>query len=199
MGLLIRKSYLLAVLLQTLRVTSKRRRKENVRQMLCYAQRYGDILKTGDATRLVNIQSDAVRRHAMEALCIYSKYTGRYDRWQEMRKRYSLKWTNGNESLQSLQRFFNADLNMESMLERIKEMVRLLPGFMSRIIKFAVLVGLRPSEVVESVKLINYTEPSQNTIMLSRNVLNITSFLISLLGLPRRHFYLLCRTKLYQM
>jgi hypothetical protein len=198
-GLLIRKSYLLAVLLQTLRVTSKRRRKENVRQMLCYAQRYGDILKTGDATRLVNIQSDAVRRHAMEALCIYSKYTGRYDRWQEMRKRYSLKWTNGNESLQSLQRFFNADLNMESMLERIKEMVRLLPGFMSRIIKFAVLVGLRPSEVVESVKLINYTEPSQNTIMLSRNVLNITSFLISLLGLPRRHFYLLCRTKLYQM
>ena len=167
--------------------------------MLCYAQRYGDILKTGDSTRLVNIQSDAVRHHAMEALCIYSKYTGCYDRWQEMRKRYSLKWTNGNESLQSLQRFFNADLNMESMLERIKEMVRLLPGFMSRIIKFAVLVGLRPSEVVESVKLINYTEPSQNTIMLSRNVLNITSFLISLLGLPRRHFYLLCRTKLYQM
>ncbi len=94
----------------------------------------------------------------MEALCIYSKYTGCYDRWQEMPKRYSLKWTNGNESLQSLQRFFNADLNMESMLERIKEMVRLLPGFMSRIIKFAVLVGLRPSEVVESVKLINYTE-----------------------------------------
>ncbi|MDQ3975396.1 MAG: hypothetical protein M3264_02620 [Thermoproteota archaeon] len=156
--MLIRKSYLLAVLLQTLRVTSKRRRKENVRQMLCYAQRYGDILKTGDSTRLVNIQSDAVRRHAMEALCIYSKYTGCYDRWQEMPKRYSLKWTNGNESLQSLQRFFNADLNMESMLERIKEMVRLLPGFMSRIIKFAVLVGLRPSEVVESVKLINYTE-----------------------------------------
>ena len=44
------------------------------------------------------------------------------------------------------------------MLERIKEMVRLLPGFMSRIIKFAVLVGLRPSEVVDSVKLINDTE-----------------------------------------
>jgi intergrase/recombinase len=47
---------------------------------------------------------------------------------------------------------------MDSMLERIKEMVRLLPGFMSRIIKFAVLIGLRPSEVVESVKLINDTE-----------------------------------------
>ena len=83
----------------------KTQKKRNARQMLCYAQRYGDILKTGDSTRLVNIQSDAVRRHAMEALCIYSKYTGRYDRWQEMRKRYSLKWTNGNESLHSLQRF----------------------------------------------------------------------------------------------
>jgi intergrase/recombinase len=40
------------------------------------------------------------------------------------------------------------------MLQRIKEMIRLLPLFMAQIIKFGCLVGLRASEVLESVRLL---------------------------------------------
>jgi intergrase/recombinase len=91
----------------------------------------------------------------MEALAAYAKYSGSYDKWCQIRKRYSLHWTNGDESLQSLQRFFNPGLTLDVMLQRIREMIRLLPPMMAQIVRFGCLVGLRPSEVVESIKLIN--------------------------------------------
>jgi intergrase/recombinase len=92
----------------------------------------------------------------MEALTAYAKYSGLYEEWCQIRKRYSLHWTNGDESLQSLQRFFNLDLTVDTMLQRIKEMVDKLPTtFMGKIVKFACLVGLRSSEVVESIRLLN--------------------------------------------
>lgn len=91
----------------------------------------------------------------MEALAAYAKYTGYYERWQEIRKRYSLHWTNGDESLQAFNRFFNSELDFDSMLQRIKEMSGIIPAYMGKIIKFACLIGLRPSEVVECVRLLN--------------------------------------------
>ena len=129
-------------------------KKRNIKQILCYAQRYHSVLEIGDATPLVNLSSGAVRRHAMEGLAAWSKYNGCYDRWQEIRKRYSLKWTDGNESLQSLQRFFNPDLSLDVMLQRIHLMIEKTPTWAGNTIKFACLVGLRPSEVLESVRLL---------------------------------------------
>jgi intergrase/recombinase len=75
-----------------------------------------------------------------------------------MRRHYNMKWTSGNESFQSMQRFFNPDLSLDVMLQAIKRMMHSLPPFMGQIVKFGVLVGLRPSELVESVKLINDKE-----------------------------------------
>ncbi len=69
-------------------------------------------------------------------------------------QRYNLKWTTGNESLTSLQRFFNLKTGLEYMLKRVKEMMRVLPDHTSAVIKFALLTGLRPSEAYESVRLI---------------------------------------------
>jgi hypothetical protein len=107
----------------------------------------------------------------MEALAAWSKYTGSYDKWQEIRKRYSLAWTNGNESIQSLERFFNEELTLDIMLQRIKQMVGILPPYIGRTIKFGTLVGLRSTEILESVKLINdseslatYYNPEQKTL-----------------------------------
>ena len=91
----------------------------------------------------------------MEALSAYSKFAGCYDRWQQIRKQYSLHWTNGNESLQAMQRFFNTDLTLESMCSKIREMIRVLPEHMAAVVRFAVLTGLRPSEACESVRLIS--------------------------------------------
>ena len=125
-----------------------------VKQTKNYAIRYGQILQTGNASELMTL-SPRNRHHALAALAILAKYQGQYDRWMQIRQRYNLKWTSGTESLQSFNRFFNPDLTLEAMLQRIAEMMRLLPPFMGQIVKFACLVGLRPAEVVESVRLLN--------------------------------------------
>jgi hypothetical protein len=109
-----------------------------------------------------------------------------------MRQRYSLKWTSGNESLQSLERFFNDGLNYDTMLQRIREMVQKLPIQMANIIKFDCLTGLRPAETVEAVKLILMTrDPLQNTIILSKWLCSITNFLYFLEQQRRLTYHLL--------
>ena len=98
----------------------KSQNKRNIRQLLCYAKRFGSIiLESGDASLLLSL-TPAVRRRAMEALTAYSKYTGTYQRWQEIRQAYLLKWTNGNESLASLQRFFNQQTSLDHMIQTVK-------------------------------------------------------------------------------
>lgn len=91
----------------------------------------------------------------MKGLTALSKYLGCYDSWLQTRKRYNLKWTTGEESLQALHRYFDDSLSFDVMLQKVKEMIRLLGGFMGQIVKFAVLTGLRPSEAVESVRLLS--------------------------------------------
>lgn len=93
----------------------------------------------------------------MEALTVLSKLIGCYERWQEIRKPYTLHWTNGNESLQALQTFFDNNLTLDSMLSMVKEMMCVLPRTMPAVIRFACLTGLRPSEACESVRLIIFT------------------------------------------
>jgi hypothetical protein len=78
----------------------------------------------------------------METLTVYSKYLGQYERWQAICKRYSRKWTNGDDdSLQSFQRFFNSD-SLHDMLQRINEMVARAPVWIGKIVKFGTLTSL---------------------------------------------------------
>ncbi len=94
----------------------------------------------------------------MESLTLLWKYPGCYDRWQEIRKHYQLRWTSGNESVKSRERFFNPDLTLDSIYDRIGEMIAKSLIQIANIIKPACLTGLRPAEVIESVKLINNQE-----------------------------------------
>lgn len=98
------------------------------------------------------------RHHALAALAILAKYQGRYDRWMQIRQRYNMKWSSGQESLQSFNRFFNPDMSLESMLQQVVKMISKTPRTMGQIIKFACLTGLRPAEAVESVRLIKDKE-----------------------------------------
>jgi Archaeal phage integrase len=137
---------------------------------MCYAQKYHDVLETGDAYPLVNLSSGPVRRHAMEALTAYAKFSGCYEKWCEIRKRHSLRWTNGNESLQALQRFFNPDLSLDVMLDKIRNMLQVLPKPMAAVVRHALLTGLRPAEAVESVRLLvtktpGYYDPAQQALL----------------------------------
>lgn len=137
-------------------------KKRNIHQIMYYTKRFASVLANGDATPLVGL-SGPVRRHALEALANYAKFTGRYQEFNAIRQRFSLRWTNGDESLQSLQRFFDDSLTFDVMLSKVKEMIRVLPEHMGAIIKFACLIGLRPLEVCECVRLLNIGDIGKNS------------------------------------
>jgi hypothetical protein len=135
MGLAIRKHPCLAISdsnsstsdSQLFETYLKSQNKRNIRQIVSYAQRYHNVLETADVSPLINLQSGAMRRHAMESLTCLSKYLGCYDRWQEIRKRYQLHWTSGDESVKSLERFFNPDLTFDNIYDRIDQMIAKTP------------------------------------------------------------------------
>jgi hypothetical protein len=131
--------------------------KRNIRQLICYSRKYRQVLESGNAGPLLNLSS-AKRLHVMEALAAYAKYMGIYEKWQQIRKLYSLKWTSENASLVAMQRFFNPSLSLDNMLSQIKNLIALTPSYVGNIIKFGVLTGLRASEIIESVRLINDKE-----------------------------------------
>ena len=90
----------------------------------------------------------------MVSLANLAKYQGRYDKFLLLRQRYHLKWSSGNNSIQAMQRFFNPELSIEKLLEKIREMIRVLLAPMGTVLRHACLTGLRPSEAVESARLI---------------------------------------------
>jgi hypothetical protein len=127
---------------------------------MCYAQRYHNILfQTQDASPIVNLQSGAMRRHAIESLTLLAKHRGLSDRWADIRKRYSLKWSGGdNGSVQSLQRFFDESKTVDKMIQWVKQAIATLPDNMAAILRYNVLTELRPVEALQSIKLLLLTE-----------------------------------------
>ena len=121
---------------------------------MLYAKRFASVLDTGDATLLLNLPGTRSREIALVALANLAKFQGRYERFQELKKRYDLKWSTSN-STQYFERFFNEELTLDVMLQRIRGMIRVLPENMGRIVKYGCLVGLRASEIIESVRLLN--------------------------------------------
>ena len=129
--------------------------RNTARLRMCYAKQYASVLTSLDTPKELLQLSSQKRLNVMKSITLLSKYLGCYDRWQELRKRYNLKWSTGTESLQSFNRFFNPDMSLESMLQQIAKMISKTPRIMGQIIKFACVTGLRPAETVESVRLIN--------------------------------------------
>ena len=100
--------------------------KNTVKVRMCYAKKYYRVLLANDAKDLLTIGSEQKRLNAMKSITLLSRYLGCYDRWQDIRRRYNMKWTAGNESLHAMQRFFNPDLSLDVMLSWIREVIRLL-------------------------------------------------------------------------
>jgi hypothetical protein len=67
-----------------------------------------------------------------------------------------------------MQRFFNPELSLDKLLDKIREMIRVLPDNMAEIVKFACLTGLRPSEACESVRLLKGFPNSGNATYYNR-------------------------------
>jgi hypothetical protein len=116
------------------------------------------VLDTGDASAFLStLPGSRSKEITLVALANLAKHQGRYERFLELKKRYALKWSTSN-STQYFERFFNEGLTLDVMLQRIRKMIAVLPTFMGQIIKFGCLVGLRASEVIESVRLLNSSD-----------------------------------------
>lgn len=126
---------------------------------LRYAKQFVHILQSEDAQSLLQLQP-AKRIHAMKALASLARFTGEYDRWMKIRESYNLKWSAGNETLTTFQRFFSDNMynTVDKMLEWVHQAISVLPASMASTIKLNVLTGLRPIECIHAMRLLNRPE-----------------------------------------
>jgi hypothetical protein len=66
------------------------RKRRNVNQTICYATKYGYILRTGNASELLTASSNK-RRHSMEALTCLPKFLGCYYAWKSIWEHYEIE------------------------------------------------------------------------------------------------------------
>jgi hypothetical protein len=103
-------------------LVSQGKRQRTVKTNLQYAKRFHSVLDTGDASALTALPRTRSKEITIVALANYAKFTGRYEQFRELKKRYGLKW-NTNDSTQFFERFFNEGLSLEGMLQRIQKMM----------------------------------------------------------------------------
>jgi hypothetical protein len=133
----------------------KAQRKRNLRQIVCYAKKYHNILETGDASRLLQAKSPAIRRHGLEALCLYSKHIGCYNHFKDIRARYQLGWGSANEdNLRYFTNYLHGCGNLEVMIAWLKDALQKVPSYLGNVLLYNTLSGLRPTEALLSIRLI---------------------------------------------
>jgi len=118
---------------------------------IAYAKKYYHILSTGNASELLSLSNDK-RIHVMKSLASLSKYIGCYDKWTEIRHKYQLKWSN-SDSLGVFNTMYNSKYNYSSMLEWVKDSIRILPKSCGNALIYCTLSGLRPDEAFRSIRL----------------------------------------------
>ena len=124
-------------------------------ERLRYTKQFMNVLQTGNAQSLLQVTPDK-RIHAMKGLASLSRFLGCYDTWLQIRQRYNLKWSTGNESLAAFQRFFDDSKTLDTMLDWVRKAIReVLPADMGKIIKFNCMTGLRPNEAIAAIRLLN--------------------------------------------
>ncbi len=105
-----------------------------------YATQHNYILTDGNLSELFGYP-DSKRKHIMKALAAYSKYTGEYEKWQQIGKNYQLKWSSGDDSLVGFHNVLKENGDFDKMIEWVsikrKEYLRF-----ANILMFNVLTGL---------------------------------------------------------
>ena len=91
----------------------------------------------------------------MKAISSLVRFTGEVPAWQEIKQRYNLTWSTGNEKLNAFQRFFDDGKSLDSMLQWVRDVLEILPAQMGEAIKWSTLTGLRPAESLQAIRLIN--------------------------------------------
>ena len=122
-----------------------------------YAQRYASVLFKGDTstvTTLVQLSPNK-RIHVMKAISSLARYTGQQDTWRTIRQQYGLQWSTGTEKLDAFTRFFDSSKDLDTMLQWLREAIQVLPPNYANFYLFCTLTGLRATECMEAVRLLN--------------------------------------------
>jgi intergrase/recombinase len=125
-----------------------------IRNKIQYVKRFYYVLEKNNAQDLLSV-SPETRQHAMKSLASLSKFMGIYDRWQNLIKRFQLKWPKKEAFAVFNEIFNNSNESYTDMLSWIKESVSALPTSWSNVIVFNTLTGLRPDEGYKAMELIN--------------------------------------------
>ncbi|MFL6477838.1 MAG: hypothetical protein ACJ707_03350 [Nitrososphaera sp.] len=115
---------------------------------LRYAKQYGALLESfssencgireGKVSELIQLKPDK-RVHAMKALSNLAKFSGQYYKWLQLRQRYNLKWSTGNETLGTFEWFFDDSRTFDAMLAWLKKCQEDLPRPHSNFFLFCTL------------------------------------------------------------
>jgi hypothetical protein len=128
-----------------------------------YAKRYVDILanNNGNACNQLLSAPPNKRIHIMKALSSVARFTGRSEQWRQMRQQYQLSWSTGTEKIDAFTRFFDDGKSLDVMLSWLHEALRVLPSKYANLLLFCTLTGMRGSECVEAIRLLNGTDTCQ--------------------------------------
>jgi len=120
----------------------------SIKPRFLYAKQYHQVLLEGNAQSLILLPNDK-RLQVMKALSVLSKFMGCYDIWKEIKERYQLKWSDGNNSLHVFQTIVNNETNYDSMLKWVKDTCLQIPKSYANILIYCTLTGLRADEACQ--------------------------------------------------
>ena len=120
---------------------------------ISYAKQYAHIFWSGP-DQLLQFSPNK-RIHIMKAMSSLARFTGRAELWRQMRQQHGLQWSTGTEKIDAFTRFFDDSRSLDTMLQWLKEALRALPSQHANLLLFCTLTGMRGSECIESVRLIN--------------------------------------------
>jgi hypothetical protein len=122
---------------------------------MSYAKQYAHILTSGEYTPQLLQLSPNKRIHIQKALSCLARFTGRAEQWRQIRQQYQLSWSTGTEKIDAFSRFFDDSRSSDVMVQWLREAVQVLPSKHANLLLFCTLTGMRGSECIESVRLIN--------------------------------------------
>ena len=125
--------------------------KSTINDRINYAKKYSDILVEDDLSTILALSADK-RTHVMKALTSLSKFCGCYDYWRSLIKRYNLRWSS-SDSLNVFQNIVN-ETGYTEMLNWLKDTISKLPDPYRNTLIYNTLTGLRPSEALQSLFLV---------------------------------------------
>ena len=85
----------------------------STKDRLNYALNHLHILQGADAGELLEVKAEK-RIHVMKSLAALAKYTGCYDKWQQIRESFQLKWSN-SDPLQDFNSIYNNEKDLNHM------------------------------------------------------------------------------------